>query len=632
LLQIYEPSEEFLAAPDAVLPAETQLYSVEEDESVDDGPFAFAALLQDLLCLREEVNDLWEAYGDGKIDLATAATAANTAVELARAFEEDIEPLLKRNGGALDILNEFFHAACETAGLDPSQRARPTDDMNLACYEMGSAFFHNAAVLLISVLGEASFDSKTIPTYSGIFGYYDPQLDGSQNDRERWAQDKAAVLELVPDITLIADIRGIVVADELGRGIRQMFRTRKVPLWLCFAMQSYLDTLHIFGPNIARAFDELNSFNEKVDVTMQSEMDLSTQSAMTQDLRDIQKALQIKKYGVDVFAAIRTVAPGGGEPRTSRFFQHHPLFCGLMKHHVRVLLHRLGVTYAAGPGEALHCVQLYKAVQEHQRDQGSSEIMQWPKLDELIAMQGPQAFFVGTEPPGSVEAHFKNYCLTRQISPTNWLPTANRHKGKKGAVPVKQSSAGVRILNLMAPLSMRCASRTATRYTDGITRAPWDAEFLQELLQKRGRVGQQTDENMKPRPEQDSRGVHAAADSPQASQDEKSSSYPGVLVRSLAEAVQAEIPALAFNYVKVQAMSAELLFRLMDYAPTILSASELSLCKPVDVVGAILAVAAGVRPYPGDKKVLLDHVLVEMRQVVDSYELAAKSEASLRVH
>ncbi|GAB0146708.1 hypothetical protein EsHS_00007098 [Epichloe bromicola] len=144
----------------------------------------------------------------------------------------------------------------------------------------------------------------------------------------------------------------------------------------------------------------------------------------------------------------------------------------------------------------MHSVQLYTAVQQHQQQRGkqaSSEeealALEWTLLDQLLDRQGPQAFFVGSETPSSPEAHFKNYYISRQISPANWLAAANRRKGKKGKVPVKMSGAGVRELKFARQFSLLCAHRIAKQGANsGLVRAPWDVEYVQQALEAQGHL------------------------------------------------------------------------------------------------------------------------------------------------
>ncbi|PON15086.1 hypothetical protein C2W62_25695 [Candidatus Entotheonella serta] len=179
VLQIYEPSEDFLDTPDRVLPAPPSIigleYTAEGDDSEAERVFAFAALLKDLINLREEVSNLWNEYRSGKIDLGAAAVGANLAVELARSMEEEMAPLLKKHDGALALLPKYFDAACQSLGLDPFRKEKFTDDMNFACYDIGATFLYNVASLLEAIRTATPHSARDMPCYTGKFGWYDAQ-------------------------------------------------------------------------------------------------------------------------------------------------------------------------------------------------------------------------------------------------------------------------------------------------------------------------------------------------------------------------------------------------------------------------------------------------------------------------
>lgn len=110
----------------------------------------------------------------------------------------------------------------------------------------------------------APYSARLMPCYNGTFGWYDAQRADleTMDNRQRWAQDKAALLEVVSDITLLLEQKGISVIDEFARGVGYMFETQEIPIWLCFAAQNYLDTLRFLGPNVTKALTEFHRFNE----------------------------------------------------------------------------------------------------------------------------------------------------------------------------------------------------------------------------------------------------------------------------------------------------------------------------------------------------------------------------------
>lgn len=124
-LNVYEPSAEFLYAPDIQRPRPTTLTDekvVYEAESVarndfEEAVFAFAVMIDDLNKIRQEVKRIWAGYRDGVFELAAAAVATNTAVDLARSLVEEIETLCRPHGGLWKIAQKFYFMVAATTGF-----------------------------------------------------------------------------------------------------------------------------------------------------------------------------------------------------------------------------------------------------------------------------------------------------------------------------------------------------------------------------------------------------------------------------------------------------------------------------------------------------------------------------------
>lgn len=58
-------------------------------------------------------------------------------------------------------------------------------------------------------LDSGPYTAQHMPSYNGKFGWYDAQIAHleTMDNRQRWAQDKAALLEVVSDITLLDEPR-----------------------------------------------------------------------------------------------------------------------------------------------------------------------------------------------------------------------------------------------------------------------------------------------------------------------------------------------------------------------------------------------------------------------------------------
>ncbi|EXM15213.1 hypothetical protein FOTG_16428 [Fusarium oxysporum f. sp. vasinfectum 25433] len=605
VLQVYEPSETFSDSPDVVLPAPSSPidleYTIENVESETECIFAFTTLLKDFIKLRQEVSNLWNEYRSGTIDLPATAVGANLAIELARSMEEEMAPLLKKHGGALALLPKYFGAVSQYLGLDPFQKERLSDDMNFACYDIGATFLYNAASLLEAIRTTAPYSARQMPCYTGKFGWYDAQsahLETTDN-RQRWAQDKAALLEVVPDITLLFEIEGIPVLDEFARGVKYMFETQEIPVWLCFAVQNYLDTLRSFGPNITKVLAEFHRFNEiTADLLDRASLADHHQNDAMKDLEDMRKMVTVKLNGVDIFTASRTAINRSSRndkaSRSSSFLLHNPLFCGLWIHYARVLLHQTGVRYAAKSGAVLHAVQLYTA-----------------------------AFFVGTEPPASLQAHFKNYCMSRGVSPANWLAAANRRKGKHGKVLLQRSRAGIRELKFRAPVSLCCAARMEKRAIPEPTRRAWNAEVMQQILETSGWFEMQQEEEAKKDGVAETEfQAGAAADRKIKAKAKAAPAHPTLtalqLVHYVAHAIQTEMPNLVFDYFAMHKMARGLLEKVRAQADDIgLPLMPYVTTDVAHIAGLVFAVAAKeMASKSGQSQGVLGKVAMVIREYV----------------
>lgn len=83
---------------------------------------------------------------------------------------------------------------------------------------------------------------QDMPCYTGEFGWYDAQRAHleTMDNRQRWVQDKAALLEEMSDIPLLLELKGIPVHDEFACGVKAILQTQEILAWLCFTAQDYL--------------------------------------------------------------------------------------------------------------------------------------------------------------------------------------------------------------------------------------------------------------------------------------------------------------------------------------------------------------------------------------------------------
>ncbi|KAM3452244.1 hypothetical protein MY3296_004682 [Beauveria thailandica] len=476
VLEVYQTSSQFdeEEQPDAVppspppAPAQTA-YVAEQATSAMDLVFAMTALLGDLSHLRAEILELWTCEGTKTLDLASVSVATNTAFELARSMEEDLESLFKEVGGTHAFVTTYFRSLCKASGLDPMAKEKPGDPYNLAAYHVADHCFINTLTLVSSFTATAMPSSAAFQDYNGKFGWYDEDLgcDGTSN-RQRWTQDLTAVLELMPDLSfLVSKLDCLSVVDEITRGVACQIQERRktTPLWLAFAVQVYLDILQTFGGD-----DDA--------LEMMQEESLRIKHSLL-DVPDAHRRAVLRAAGLwdedPIWAARKLAVAAGFLPKVrsppNKFLRRNPMYCGLLVHHMRTTLHMEGLRYAAAPGALVGVVQLYHALR---REGLVPEDCVWQDLKMLWRLQGNASFFVG-DLPTTKEAYFSNYCLSIGTSVTHWAAAQSRRKTKN---KVNVHSANRRNLKPLAHLSLAVSHRLERPGA----RAPWSAAAVREVL------------------------------------------------------------------------------------------------------------------------------------------------------
>lgn len=120
-LSVYEPSEEFLNAPDIERPVpvkdDNATYVAEPLQDLEEALFAYTLMINDLIKIRARIGWIWANYRDGLSEPASAAVATNTACDLARNLMEDMEPIFKAHGGPDRIASNFYLYQCVANGF-----------------------------------------------------------------------------------------------------------------------------------------------------------------------------------------------------------------------------------------------------------------------------------------------------------------------------------------------------------------------------------------------------------------------------------------------------------------------------------------------------------------------------------
>lgn len=189
----------------------------------------------------------------------TAAVVSSTACDLVRGAEEEFITLYPQHALFDEHALLLYRFLCEIRGEDPSRKELPGDYFNFAMSDAADWLLY-PMYAPVNTLTDA-LRTSDIPTYrDGHFGTYDPSIERSTlSPREKLQEDKIILCGALTDLALFQSLgKGVPVEDELIRGLRDA-KTYKVPLWLTFAAQVFLEVHHILRTETSRGFQELRS-------------------------------------------------------------------------------------------------------------------------------------------------------------------------------------------------------------------------------------------------------------------------------------------------------------------------------------------------------------------------------------
>ncbi|KAL8243570.1 hypothetical protein R6Q59_009828 [Mikania micrantha] len=383
--------------------------------------FAIFCLFDDLQNIRVFLTQTWKDYAANNIDLMAASVTTNTAFDLAR---EQCEEFVKRYpdldgfNGASTII--FTLVSITGKGLNYKQEPGDPWDFDLTdvaewclfpVYQMLDAFTR-------------VFVANKVPIYNGQFGWY--KADDSREKmttREKYNDDRAFLYQHLSEFAFLADVNhSIPVIDELTRGLVDMRKTKKVPIWLAFAAQIFLDIknatrtcgdkafsdLRMTGLRTKKIIDDHFKAHEK----LPDAEEIHWPKQNNQVLREVKTTIEMfieKDWFLscmkkDIMRTDATVADYA-------LYKSHPVLCGVLVFHLNIRMQELGLILMNAWGTGLYAAYMYNAIQ-----QDASEIdVTWPDMDKLIELHSEEHLFYGPRPVDH-EDSFKKICLATGMS------------------------------------------------------------------------------------------------------------------------------------------------------------------------------------------------------------------------
>ncbi|KAI1303775.1 hypothetical protein F5Y03DRAFT_359023 [Xylaria venustula] len=482
-LAVYEPSPEFLAAPIVERPAKTgndpAVYEAETETSFEHTIFALTSVINDMNRVRAHVRWIWSNYKIGAFDLAAAAIATNTAIDLVRNMLEDILPLLDRNGGLRHMLQKFHILQCLMQGWDVDDIfTEGQDNLNYDTYDVGYGTYFTTYRLLEAFI--AVLQPGLLPIYKeGMFGYYDPASDRSRKTGyQKFTDDRALLMPFFTEqMTTIIGVKNWPIQDEFLRGMEELARTKTVPFYTVFAAQLFLDITYELGEDIERGFGTMIDHARQVDNDIKlhfefhAKLKINTWPA-TNDMLIQTLQRNVQEIGKDPLRTTQAKVyqrQGVAMPdiKSHRIFRMSPVISGLFLYHFRSRYREMGTAVADCWGSIQYCEHLYNAL-HHEKLLNDT----WPDMDVLKTNLGEDSFYVGGEVPTTPQGYFNKFCL--QMGTSAAAMTRKRRKN----TPL-QSGAGPRGLKAASPV----LSMFKARYVDNTGQVDFTPEYVSQIIE-----------------------------------------------------------------------------------------------------------------------------------------------------
>ncbi|KAK8149329.1 hypothetical protein G3M48_007417 [Beauveria asiatica] len=457
-LTVDEPSEAFLSAPNIQRPtkpaADPVDYAAEPPTSFEDAIFALWVLMNDMNQARASIRSVWEFFKVGGFDVVPAAVTTNTVIELVRSMMEDVLPLVEMHGGLENCIQKCYMAKCLLKGFSQSELTTESvkNNFNYDTYDEANETFFMSFHLLKAFQGV--IDPGSIPLYKDRFsGKFDANSDrAKKSGASKFHDDRALLMPVLEDLTTIAlKLPNWPVHDELLRGIKELVRNDRIPFYLVFAAQVFLDVTYTLGPEIERGWKIFKGHTNFIVSDLKSyfefheKLKLRTwEPSNDQNIKHLREGiLWLRKdpiFQIQEELLKRQGAQANKED-LDRIFRMSPVLCGLVLYQARFKYRQAGMAVADAWGSIQYAGHLYNALQ-------TNDLLadRWKDMDLAKLILGMESFYAGGEEPRTLADQFRKYCLQMGVS-----AAALSKESRKGRALA--SKAGPRGLRVNAPVS-----------------------------------------------------------------------------------------------------------------------------------------------------------------------------------
>ena len=202
----------------------------------EDVVFAVYCVFQDFDRIQECVCQLWKDYLNGHISLINASATSNTAVEVVERIEMEFFSSFPTFSNWEEVMKSIHSSRATPGRLESANEIART--LNLKIF--------------YSLPYQCLQEWCTEGCYAKC-GVYDPRVDQSELSDDEIARRNLVLLREVLFEYLPLIYGGLPTEDALTRGLRELYETRKIHIWVAFALQMFLDINCILGIKLPSA-------------------------------------------------------------------------------------------------------------------------------------------------------------------------------------------------------------------------------------------------------------------------------------------------------------------------------------------------------------------------------------------
>ncbi|KAM3556423.1 hypothetical protein MY1884_005056 [Beauveria asiatica] len=457
-LAVDEPSEAFLSAPDIERPtkpaADAVDYAAEPPTSFEDAIFALLMLMDDMNKARASIRSVWGHFRSRGFDVVPAAVTTNTVIELVRNMIEDVVPLIEMHGGLDYCIQKCYMIKCLLKGFPVSELTTENvkDNFNYDTYDEANETYFMTLRLLLAF--QDVLEPGTIPLYhDGFFGTFDADSDRTKKSgADKFHDDRALLMPVLTDlITIVLEVPAWPVHDELLRGIKELVQNGRIPFYMVFAAQVFLDVTYTLGSDIERGFESFTQHTNFIVNDLRSYFDYheklkirSWAPSNDQSIKHLREGLLwLGKDPVFQYQEklLKRQGVQANREELHRILRMSPLLCGLILYQARFNYREASMAVADAWGSIQYAGHLYNALQT-----AGLLVGRWEDMDFVKVILGMESFYAGGEEPRTLPDQLKKYCLQMGVS----AAALNKKSRKERALA---SKAGPRGLKVNAPVA-----------------------------------------------------------------------------------------------------------------------------------------------------------------------------------